>query len=316
LKAAFIEPMESRPADTLPTDADWTYEVKIDGYRAEVIRRGDKTLLYSRNGNDLTRDFQDIAESLEHLPDGTIIDGELAALDPHGRPRFTLMQNRKSANAHVVYFVYFVFNILMHKGKDLTKLPLSERRKLIRSVIEPSEYVSISEWTGSADSLVRFVHEHQLEGIVAKRADSIYQPGKRTGSWVKVQVHRSQEFVIGGYTPSHLGLDALVVGFYRGKELQFAARVRAGFTSHSRRVVFNAIHHLETSKCPFVNIPDKQSGRWGQGMTVEKMKECIWLRPETVAKIEFAEWTPGDRLRQASFAGLRYDKKPGSITKE
>jgi len=313
MKALFIEPMESRAADTIPVGTGWSYEVKLDGYRSEAIRHGNKTYIYSRNGNDLTRDFPEVVEELDQLPDGTIIDGEMAALDPQGRPRFNLMQNRKSAKAHVVYFA---FDILMHKGKYVTKLPLSERRELLRATVRPGRHVSISEWAASADNLLRFVHEHQLEGIVAKRTDSIYQPGKRTGSWVKVQVHRAQEFVIGGYTPSHLGLDALIVGFYRGKDLMFAARVRAGFTPHSRRTVFNKIQHLQTANCPFVNLPDKSVGQWGQGITAEKMKECIWLKPQMVAQIAFAEWTPGDRLRQASFAGLRDDKDPKKVVKE
>ena len=108
----------------------------------------------------------------------------------------------------------------------------------------------------------------------------------------------------------------MIVGFYRGKSLQFAGRVRAGFTPLVRRSVFEQIRHLETSRCPFVNLPDKSAGAWGQGLTAEKMKECTWLKPEAVGQIEFLEWTPGDRLRHASFVALRDDKDPRTIVKE
>jgi len=125
--------------------------------------------------------------------------------------------------------------------------------------------------------MVKFVRKHGLEGIVAKRADSVYQRGLRTGLWCKQRLNRGQEFVVGGYVPSHLGVDSLVVGFYRGKDLYYAARVRPGFIPATRRKVFEAIKHLKTSKCPFVNLPEKEAGRWGQGLTAEKMKDCVWL---------------------------------------
>jgi bifunctional non-homologous end joining protein LigD len=124
-----------------------------------------------------------------------------------------------------------------------------------------------------------------MEGIVAKRSDSVYQPGQRTGLWSKYRINLGQEFVIGGYVPSHLGVDSLVVGFYRGKDLIYAARVRAGLVPATRREVFEKIKHLKTSRCPFVNLPELAAGRWGQGLTTEKMKECVWLRPELIAQI-------------------------------
>jgi bifunctional non-homologous end joining protein LigD len=122
--------------------------------------------------------------------------------------------------------------------------------------------------------------------------------------------------MIGSYTPSYLGLDAILVGFYRGKELRFAGSVRAGFNPPMRREVHSQIKHLEITQCPFSNLPDKRAGAWGQGITAEKMKECQWLKPQVVAEIEFAEWTPDDRLRHASFVGLRHDKRPRQVVKE
>ena len=173
-----------------------------------------------------------------------------------------------------------------------------------------------SLWTTELQELAHFVNEHNLEGIVAKRVDSLYEPGRRSGAWVKMRLNKRQEFVIGGYTPSYLGLDALLVGFYRGKELRFAGSVRAGFNPLSRREVHDQIKHLETADCPFVNLPDRRAGAWGQGITAEKMKHCRWLKPTMVAEIEFAEWTPEDRPRHASFVGLRHDKNVLKVLRE
>jgi len=205
----------------------------------------------------------------------------------------------------------------MHKGKELTRLPLSERRQVLASVIKPDTYVEISEASDRPLlEMVKFVREHALEGIVAKRGDSVYQPGLRTGLWCKQRLNRGQEFVVGGFVPSHLGIDSLVVGFYRGKDLYYAARVRAGFIPATRLKVFEAIKQLKTQKCPFVNLPEKEAGRWGQGLTAEKMKLCVWVRPEAVAQIDFLEWTGANHLRHTKFVGLRDDKDPRKVVRE
>jgi ATP-dependent DNA ligase len=125
--------------------------------------------------------------------------------------------------------------------------------------------------------MLRFVKSHGLEGAVAKRSDSVYQPGQRTGLWSKYRVDLRQEFVVGGYIPSNLGVDSLVAGFFRGKDLIYAARVRAGLVPATRRDVFERLKHLRSPKCPFVNLPEAAAGRWGQGLTAEKMKECVWV---------------------------------------
>jgi len=155
-----------------------------------------------------------------------------------------------------------------------------------------------------------------LEGVVAKRADSIYQPGLRTGLCTKYRINLNQEFVIGGYTPGTNGFDALIVGFYRGKNFIYAARVRAGLVPAVRRDVFDTVKHLETTKCPFVNLPELADGRWGAGLTVEKMKECVWLKSEAVAQIAFLEWTGADHLRHTKFLSLRDDKDPKKVVRE
>jgi ATP-dependent DNA ligase len=164
--------------------------------------------------------------------------------------------------------------------------------------------------------MLKFVKDHWLEGVVAKRSDSVYQPGQRTGLWSKYRINLGQEFAIGGYVPSHLGVDSLVVGFYREKDLIYAARVRAGLVPATRHEAFEKIKHLKTSKCPFANLPEATAGRWGLGLTAEKMGECVWIRPEVVAQIQFLEWTGADHLRHTKFVALRDDKDPSSVVKE
>jgi bifunctional non-homologous end joining protein LigD len=310
-RVGFIEPIECLAADKLPEGLGWLYEIKLDGYRMVAVR-GAKIEIYSRLKNSTTKKFPQIAEALDSLPEGTVIDGELVALNAEGRPDFNLMQNYKSAD----FMVYFVFDILMHEGQSLLDLPLSERRRILREVVKPNDHVQVVEVSTCAENITRFVQEHHLEGVIAKRADSKYLPGKRTGLWVKTRFNMTQEFVIGGYTPSHLGLDAIIVGVYRGKHLYFSSRVRAGFTPVTRRQVYQKIHKLETDRCPFVNLPQPTAGRWGLGITAEAMKGMVWLRPETVAQIELLEWTGGDILRSASFVRLREDKDPRKVVKE
>ena len=306
--------MECLPVPTVPEGPEWTYEIKLDGYRLEAVRSAGETTLFSRRENVLNQKFGFIADALKRLPDGTVIDGELVALDASGRPNFNLLQNFRSSESQISYFV---FDILVHKNRDLTRLPLSERRKILRSVIEPTEHIGLSEVSDrTAAEMLKFVREHGLEGIVAKRTDGIYQPGLRSGLWSKHRINLGQEFVVGGYVPSNLGLDSLVVGFYRGEDLIYASRVRAGFIPATRRTVFEQIKHLTTTKCPFSNLPEAAAGRWGQGLTAEKMKDCVWLKPEAVAQIEFLEWTGADHLRHTKFVGMRDDKDPRKVIRE
>ena len=163
--------------------------------------------------------------------------------------------------------------------------------------------------------MLKFVKQHGLEGVIAKRIDSVYEPGKRSGLWSKYRINQGQEFVVGGYTPGN-PFDALIVGFYRGKDLIYAAKVRAGFIPATRREVFQAMKELKVSKCPFVNLPEEGEGRWGQGLTGEKMKQCIWVKPKVVVRIDFLEWTGADHLRHTKFVALRDDKDPRKVVKE
>jgi len=160
---------------------------------------------------------------------------------------------------------------------------------------------------------MRVVKEFGFEGIVAKRRDSLYESGKRTGVWVKYKVNKSQEFVIGGYAPGN-PFDAVIVGYYEGDKLYYAAKVRNGFVPRVRQEVYQRFKGLETDTCPFRNLPEKKRTQWA--LTKEEMKNCKWLRPELVAQIEFTEWTPDNHLRHSKFVGLRDDKDPREVVRD
>jgi DNA ligase D-like protein (predicted ligase) len=310
--AGFIESMECLPVSKIPEGQQWTYEIKLDGYRLEVVKGKGKITLYSRRRNILNEKFGYIAEALKDLPDGTVLDGELVALTDEGNADFNMLQNFRSAEHQIRYYA---FDVLMHNGKSLIDRPLAERRAVLAKILPHNNKISLSTVDTSASRILAFVKQHGLEGVVAKRPDSVYEPGRRSGAWSKYRVNLGQEFVVGGYTPGN-PFDALIVGFYRGKELHFAARVRAGFVPATRREVFAKFKGLKTSKCPFVNLPEATSGRWGQGLTAEKMKSCFWVKPEVVVRIDFAEWTGADKLRHTKFFAIRDDKDPRRVVRE
>jgi DNA ligase D-like protein (predicted ligase) len=306
--------MECLPVENVPEGGAWTYELKLDGYRMIAVKSGGMLTLRSRRGTDMTKRFEDVAAGLVDMPDETVIDGEVVALDEQGKPNFNLLQNFRSADSHIMFYA---FDVLVHRGEDLMKQPLSKRRGILAGILEAHDHVGISQISRQTPKeMLVFVRTHGLEGIVAKRADSIYEPGRRSGLWVKCRLNRSQEFVIGGYVPSHLGVDSIVIGVYRGKELYYAARVRAGLVPLTRRQVFERIKRLQTNKCPFVNLPEQTAGRWGQGLTAEKMKECVWVKPHAVAEVEFLEWTDASHLRHTKFVRLREDKDPRKVVRE
>jgi DNA ligase D-like protein (predicted ligase) len=312
--ASFIEPMECLAVSKLPNGPNWIYEIKLDGYRAEAIRSSDGIAFYSRNGKSLAKQFPYVVEALSDLPPDTVVDGELVALDDSGRPEFNRLQNYSGASPTIRYFV---FDVIVLKGRDLSGFPLSERRKLLALLPFANRRIVISEFLDvSADTMIAAVKQQGLEGVVAKRLDSLYESGKRTGAWVKMRVNQGQEFVIGGYTPGANGIDAIIVGYYRGRDLIYVARTRNGFVPASRRSVFQKLRGLKTEECPFTNLPETRKARWGEAMTTEKMKECVWVRPELVAQIEFLEWTDADHLRHSKFIGLREDKDASQVVKE
>ena len=196
-------------------------------------------------------------------------------------------------------------------------MPLEDRRKLLTTIIAPLDDVLRLSETFDADpsQLVRSAKDLGLEGIVAKRRDSIYEPGKRSGAWVKYKINRAQEFVIGGYTEGH-PFDALIVGCYEGPEFHYVSKVRAGFNPAVRRQLYRVLQPLRTERCPFANLPQPRRQRWALSLTAEEMARCRWVTPALAAQIEFREWTPDGHLRHARYAGLREDKDPREIRRE
>ena len=160
------------------------------------------------------------------------------------------------------------------------------------------------------------MEEQGLEGLVAKRCDSKYEPGLRSGAWQKMRVNRAQSLVIAGYTPSLKNFDALIIGYYEGEKLLYAARTRSGFRPASRAELFKRIRPLKIKDCPFANLPEKKAGRWGAGLTAAKMAECRWLKPVLVGQFEFAEWTGENHLRHVRFVGMREDKNSKQVLRK
>ena len=303
-------------SDSLPEGRQWLYELKLDGYRAIAFKRNGTVQLRSRNDNDFASRYPGVVKALAKLPDNTIIDGEVVAFDQEGRPSFNALQNYGSAPAPVVFYV---FDLLMLAGREIMREPLEKRRELLENKVlpkltEPVRYAPPLD--AALPVLIESVKTQGFEGLVAKRRDSLYEPGQRSGAWMKMRVNRGQEFVIGGYTRGTKTFDALVFGYYEGKKLIYVARTRNGFTPVTRAQLFKKFKGLEIDQCPFSNLPEAKSGRWGQGLTKAKMTECQWLTPVLVGQFEFLEWTGENHLRHSKFIALREDRKAKDVVRE
>jgi bifunctional non-homologous end joining protein LigD len=317
MSPSFIEPMKALPVEKLP-EGEWLYEIKHDGYRALAFKDGKDVRLVSRNEKPL--DYPPLLDALKELPaKDLILDGEIAALDEKGRSSFQLLQLFKKSGD--VPLVYYVFDLLSLEGKDLCNQPLTARRKALASLLkDATENIRLSEeLRGSKDELLRVAQEFGLEGLVAKRPNSVYESGRRSGAWVKFKITKSQEFVIGGYTlpegaRSHFG--SLLVGYHSPDVLKFAGRVGTGFSEKTLANLYRKFQKLRQPDCPFVNLPEKSRGRWGMGITPAMMQRCHWLKPVLVAQVKFTEWTHDDQLRQPVFLGLRTDKEAKDVVRE
>jgi DNA ligase D-like protein (predicted ligase) len=297
-KASFIEPMLLLRQDALPDDATrWLYQLKLDGYRAIAFKSGGVLHLRSRNNKDFSRTYPAVFQALGKLPNETVIDGEIVAVDDDGRPSFSRLQN---AGATTGPILYYVFDLMMLAGQSVMTESLETRRdllerKVLQTLVEPVRYVDGLD--ADLPVLIQSVREQRLEGLVAKRRNSLYEPGRRSGAWQKMRINQGQEFVIGGYTVGSRTFDALIFGYDEGGRLIYAARTRNGFTPAVRQKLFEKLRPLEIAACPFANLPEAKSGRWGQGLTAAKMKECRWVKPVLVGQFEFLEWTGEHHLR-------------------
>jgi bifunctional non-homologous end joining protein LigD len=190
------------------------------------------------------------------------------------------------------------------------------RRELLREVVQKTPVLLSEPLAGRPADIERASRRLGLEGTVAKRRDSRYEAGKRSHAWIKVKFSRRQEFVVGGYKPADYGFDSLLVGYFEGRRLHYAGKVRAGFTPHLRAEMFQQIVPLQVPRCPFVNLPSGRTGHWGEGVTAEQMPLLRWLRPALVVEVAFTEWTRDGNLRHTPFVGVRSDKSAREVGRD
>jgi bifunctional non-homologous end joining protein LigD len=320
-KPRFIEPMKAKLVERPPATGDWIYELKFDGIRLIAVKRDKKASLLSRNQNDLSGRFPEIVEAIQNLPAREcVIDGEVVALDEEGRSSFQLLQAREmEGRKSPIYF--YAFDLLQLDGKSLIGLPLEARKNVLEKLCaDTGDPIRYSGAIGTdANRLLEEVKRRGLEGIIGKQRNSVYEPGRRSGAWIKLKCVNEQEFVIGGYTPpqgarKHFG--AILVGYYDNNKLVFAGKVGTGFTAKSLSMLHKKFRNEERDDCPFVEMPSKQNGEWVQGITPSMMRKMHWVNPKFVAEIKFAEWTRDGKLRAPVFLGLREDKKPTDVVHE
>ena|SRR2546425_8148809 len=282
----------------------WVYEEKYDGIRALAYRRRGRVRLYSRNLKDITGEFPEVAQTLQGPPGGDfVLDGEVVAFDSHDVSRFQLLQRRAMGEA--VSTVFAAFDCLERDGVELLLRPLAQRRRALEELVPPRRGVLMRARRLPPNGLTayRMAQRKGWEGIVGKDSASVYEPARRTRSWLKVKCRKEAEFVIGGFT-SPAGqrryFGALLLGLFDGPALRFVGKVGTGFTETTLADLMTRMQALRTDTPLFHPAPREP------GVT--------WIRPELVAQIAFAEWTADGKLRQPVFLGLRHDKDPRECT--
>jgi len=313
----FVPPMLATLADHAFDDPDWLFEVKWDGYRVEAVVRDGSAKLWTRNRQDASRYFPDLAGPAPWI-DATeaIVDGEVVALDEEGRPRFSLLQDRtgirtgrlpgtgrKGAPAPIVYQA---FDLLHLDGRSLLHVPLEERKRLLRSRLREHplvRYASHIEADGRA--FLEAARAQEVEGIVAKLRRSPYEAGRRSRAWLKVKIRTEQEAVVVGWLPGQgnaKDLGSLILAVRSGDRWIHAGQVGSGFTARTRRELRAQLDELERPDSPLDEPP--------------RLKGARWVEPRLVARVEFAEWTADGLLRQAAFKGLEIGKEARAVRRE
>ncbi len=275
-----------------------------------------ETALYSRRGNSMNERFAEVWKAVRQLPPGLVLDGEVVALDQKGRPVFNLLQNHHSKPQPLFYYL---FDVLAFAGRDLRGEPLEHRRRVLERELGPKlkDPIRVSQrLDAEPEALIRSATELGLEGLVAKRADSLYEAGERSGVWVKYKTVQSKEMVVGGYKPGAQGFEDLLVGYYEKGKLLFSAKLRNGFVPALRKEIAARFPALETKECPFANLPEKASARRGEALTAEAMKKQRWLKPELVVSVGYTDWTAANHLRHSKFLGIRDDKAAKEVVRE
>jgi bifunctional non-homologous end joining protein LigD len=293
--------------EELPRGDGWQFEPKWDGYRALGYVRGGEAKLVSRNGNDLTQRFESVAKELVkalRTPDA-VIDGEVVALDAQGKASFSAMQTGST------HLAYEVFDLLEAEGEPVVDLPLTERRAQLEKLLARNPVVQISGSFDDGEALLEAAREQGLEGVMAKRVTSRYQEGRRNRDWLKIKTHGRQEFVICGYTRGQGrrsgSFGALVLGVHRGGQWEWVGNVGTGFGERTITELLAKLEPLQRDEPPFAVVPKMPKVRKG---------DVVWVEPELVCEVEFAEWTHDGHLRAPSFQGLRDDKPAADVRRE
>jgi len=307
----FVPPQLASEAATPPVGEHWVHELKLDGYRVQAhIDKAGKVRLYTRSGLDWTHRMPSVAREVGKLAvEAAIVDGEVVVLSADGQSSFADLQAAFEEGAkHPL--TYFVFDLLHLNGHNLRQQPLTERKGILSQMLESlADQQTVlygqhleSEGKPIFDEACRLL----AEGIVSKRSDSAYVSG-RSKSWLKIKCDRRQEFVVGGFTkPTNgsEGIGALLLGYYEDKKLVYAGRTGTGFTQTSSRKLRQQLEAMLQTKMPFVEVPGPAA------------KGALWVRPELVAEVQFSTWTADKLVRQASFKGLREDKKASEVRRE
>ena len=296
--------------DRPPSGDEWLHEIKYDGYRIGARVRQGRVSLYTRNGNDWTAAFAEIAGAVaKHGLDDALIDGEVAVVLPDGRTSFQALQNTGGGDNRGT-LAYFVFDLLRLNGKNLESLPLEERKATLKKLVggRSTGRIRFSEHIeGNGEAFFAEACRAGLEGIVSKRRDQPYRAG-RHGGWVKTKCVQRQEFVIGGFTDPEgmrAGIGALLIGYYEGDRLVFCGKVGTGFTQKLALELRARLERIEQKTCPFTTPPTGWLGR-----------NAHWVKPDLVGEVVFTEWTSDGKIRHPSFQGLRADKNPKEIRRE
>ena len=319
LPATFIPAMKALSVDTIPA-GDWRLEVKLDGYRAIAVINDGAVELWSRNHKPLGPDYPEVVSALARLRcRNAVIDGEIVALDAHGRSRFQLLQGRGLPGVRPT-LVYYVFDLMHLDGRSLVDTPLEARQALLRKLIgKDTGALRLSPvFEVPPEKLLEAVRLQGLEGIIAKKAGSLYESDRRSGTWLKCKVHGEQEFVIGGFTPprnSRPYFGAILVGYYESDRLLYAGKVGSGYNHALLKSLHGEFMSRRTDTVPFANLPTPRT-RFGTGMTKGEMRKVTWVKPELVAQVRFTEFTDDGMLRHPVFLGLRGDKSPRGVVRE